>query len=65
MVILKHFSVSLSVNELGLGNSGTEDKNPPSNAGNIGSVLGPGKFHLLQSKLSSCITTTETACCSN
>ena len=29
---------------------GTEDKNLPANAGDMGSTPGPGRFHTLQSK---------------
>ena len=29
--------------------SGTVDKNPLTNAGDIGSILGPGRFHMLES----------------
>ena len=28
--------------------SGTVDKNPPDNAGNMGLIPGPGRFHMLQ-----------------
>ena len=28
---------------------GTELKNPPANAGNMGLILNPGRFHMLQS----------------
>ena len=27
---------------------GTVDKNPPANAGDTGSIPGPGRFHMLQ-----------------
>ena len=27
---------------------GTVDKNPPANAGDTGSISGPGRFHMLQ-----------------
>ena len=28
---------------------GTVDENPPANAGNVGSIPAPGRFHMLQS----------------
>ena len=39
-------------------------KNPPVNAGDTGSIPGPGRSHMpAADQLSLCATTTEPACC--
>ena len=42
---------------------GTVDKNSPGNAGDTGSIPGPGRFHIPQSNYSPQATTTEPEYC--
>ena len=38
---------------------GSMVKNPPANAGDLGSIPDPGRSHIHSGQLSSCATTTE------
>ena len=41
---------------------GVVDKNPPASAGDMGSILGPRRFHMPREQLSPCTPTTEAPC---